>query len=182
MEIKGSNKYVTLYISSKFYSLDKMKITSSESKGKLEKPGKVLVTSLGFKTKIRLQKYKKARYAIRNVSEKELLKNIKEFEKIDKLPYTKKRPKHEPADRYFHLARHLEKCMMRSDNLNWYDHCSYTEMTDPSSNINVMNEDELKCSIVNKKLSENSSTNANESKRIIVHKNLSQNFSANKDE
>ena len=35
-EIRGSDKYVTLDISSKFYSLDKMKITSSESKGKLE--------------------------------------------------------------------------------------------------------------------------------------------------
>ena len=34
-EIKGSDKYVTLDISSKFDSLDKMKITSLESKGKL---------------------------------------------------------------------------------------------------------------------------------------------------
>ena len=33
-EIKGSDKYVNLDISSKFDSLDKMKITSSESKGK----------------------------------------------------------------------------------------------------------------------------------------------------
>ena len=34
-EIKGSDNYVTLGISLKFDSLDKMKITSSESKGKL---------------------------------------------------------------------------------------------------------------------------------------------------
>ena len=34
-EIKGSDNYVTLDISLKFDSLDKMKITSSESKGKL---------------------------------------------------------------------------------------------------------------------------------------------------
>ena len=33
-EIKGSDKYVTLDISSKFYTMDKIKITSSESKGK----------------------------------------------------------------------------------------------------------------------------------------------------
>ena len=33
-EIKGSEKYVTLEISSKFDSLDKMKITSSESEVK----------------------------------------------------------------------------------------------------------------------------------------------------
>ena len=34
-EIKDSDKIVTLDISSKFDSVDKMKITSSESKGKL---------------------------------------------------------------------------------------------------------------------------------------------------
>ena len=34
-EIRCSDKYITLDISSKFDSLDKMKITSSESKGKL---------------------------------------------------------------------------------------------------------------------------------------------------
>ena len=97
-EIRGSNKYVTLDISSKFDSLEKMKIISSESKGKLERSGKVLITSLGFKTKARSQKYKKARYAIGNVSEKDISKIIKKFEKIEKLPYEKKRPKHEPTD------------------------------------------------------------------------------------
>ena len=35
-EIKGIDKYVTLYILLKFYSMYKMKITYSESKGKLE--------------------------------------------------------------------------------------------------------------------------------------------------
>ena len=55
-EIRGSDKYVTLDIPLKFDSLDKMKITSSESKGKLERSGKGLITSLGFKTKARPQK------------------------------------------------------------------------------------------------------------------------------
>ena len=59
-----------------------MKTTSSEPKGKLERSGKGLITSLGLKTKERSQEYKKARYAIRNVSEKDLSKIIKEFEKI----------------------------------------------------------------------------------------------------
>ena len=81
-EIRGSDKYVTLDISSKFDSLDKMKITSSESKVKLGISGKGLITPLGFKTKARLQKYKKLRYAIGNVSEKDTSKIIKEFEKI----------------------------------------------------------------------------------------------------
>ena len=55
-EIKASDKYVTLDISSKFDSLENMKITSSESKGKLEISGKVLITSLVFKTKERSHK------------------------------------------------------------------------------------------------------------------------------
>ena len=72
------------------------------------------------------------------------MKIIKEFEKVEKLPYEKKRPKHEPTDRYFHLAWQLVKCMMRSDNLNWQDHGSYTKMTAPSSNVNVTDKDESK--------------------------------------
>ena len=63
-EIKGSDKIVTLNISAKFDSLKKMETTSSESKGKLGRPGKGLVTALAFKTKVRSSKYKKARYAI----------------------------------------------------------------------------------------------------------------------
>ena len=64
-----------------------------------------MITSLGFKAKSRPQKYKKARYAIGNVSEKDISKIMKEFEKIEKLPYEKKNPKHEPTDCYFYLAR-----------------------------------------------------------------------------
>ena len=52
-EIKGSDNYVTLDISSKFDSLDKMKTTSSESKGKLKISGKGLFTSLDFKAKVK---------------------------------------------------------------------------------------------------------------------------------
>ena len=108
-EIRSSDKYVTLDISSKFDSLENMKITYSKSKGKLEGSGKGLITFLGFKTKSRSQKYKKERYAIRNVSEKYISNIIKEFEKIEKLPYNKKRPKHEPTDNYSHLERQLCK-------------------------------------------------------------------------
>ena len=42
-----------------------------------------MITSLSFKAKVRPQKYKKARYAIVNVRKKDLLKIIKEFEKIE---------------------------------------------------------------------------------------------------
>ena len=64
-----------------------------------------MVTALDFKTKVRSPKYKKARYAIRNVSEKDLSNIIKEFDKIGKLIYEKKKPKHEPTPSYFHLVK-----------------------------------------------------------------------------
>ena len=84
-EIKGSDNIVTLNISAKFDSLNKMETTSSESKEKLGRSGKGLVTALDLKTKVRFRKkYKKARYAIGNVSEKDLSKNIKEFEQLSK--------------------------------------------------------------------------------------------------
>ena len=92
--------------------MDKMKITSSESKGKFKISGKGLVTSLGFNTKVRPQKYKNSRYAIRNVSKQDLSKIIREFEKFDKLPSEKKRPKHEPTGCYFYLSRQLVKYIM----------------------------------------------------------------------
>ena len=63
-EIKDSDKIVTLNVSIKFDSLNKMETTSSESKGKLGRSGKGLVTALALKTKVRSQKYKKARYAM----------------------------------------------------------------------------------------------------------------------
>ena len=103
-----------------------------------------LVTDMGFKIKVRSQKYKKARYAIVNVSEKDLSNIIKEFEKIRRLPYENKRPNHEPTPSYFCLVRQLAKCMMRSYKLNRHDHGSYTEMTAPLSNFNVTDEDESK--------------------------------------
>ena len=51
-EIKGSDKYVTLDISLKIYSLDKMKITSSDSRDNLVRPVKGFITSLGIKGKV----------------------------------------------------------------------------------------------------------------------------------
>ena len=50
-EIKGSYKYVTLEISLKFDSLDKIEIISSESKDDFVISGQGLITSLGIKAK-----------------------------------------------------------------------------------------------------------------------------------
>ena len=97
-EIKCSDKYVTLDISLKFDSLEKIKITSSDLKNKLERLGKGLITFLGFKAKVRPYKCKKEKHAIINVSKNDFLKIIREFEKLPYDIYEKKWPKHEPTD------------------------------------------------------------------------------------
>ena len=79
-DIKGSDKCVTLNISEKSDSLNKTETTSSGSKGKSERSGKGLVTALALKTKARSEKYRRARYALGNVSMKDLSNIIKEFE------------------------------------------------------------------------------------------------------
>ena len=103
-DIKGSDKIVTLNVSSKFDSLIKMETTSWESKRKLGRSGKWLVTAQALKNKVRSQKYKKARYAIVNVSMMDLSNIIKEFEKIGKVHYVKRIPKHEPTSSYYHIV------------------------------------------------------------------------------
>ena len=57
-----------------------------------------MINSLGYKAKLRPHKYKKERYAIVNVSKKDLLEIIKNFEKLPYESYEKKRPKYEPTD------------------------------------------------------------------------------------
>ena len=96
--IKGSDKYVTLDILLKFDSLEKMRITSSESKYNLERSGKGLITSMGFKAKERTKRNKMEMHAIRTVSKKELSKIIRDFEKLPYERYERKRPKYEPTD------------------------------------------------------------------------------------
>ena len=126
-EIKGSDKCVTLNISEKFDSMNKMETTSSESKGKLGRSGKGLVTALALKTKARSEKYKKARYAIVNVSMKDLSNIFKEFEKIVKVSYVKRIPKHDPTSRYYHLVRCIAECMLRCGEDNQHVHGGYTK-------------------------------------------------------
>ena len=55
-EIKGSDKYVTLNISSKFYSPDKIKTTSSESKGKFGNIRKGVGYRSGFQDQSKIAK------------------------------------------------------------------------------------------------------------------------------
>ena len=72
----------------------------------------------GFQDQSKVEKYKKARYAIRNVIKKDLSKIIKEFEKTGKVPYVKRIPKHEPTYSYYHIVRCIAACMMRFDEHN----------------------------------------------------------------
>ena len=97
--------YVTLNISLKFDSLDKIRIISSFSKVQLVRSGKSLINSLGISSKTRPKKYKKERCDIGNVSKKNLPKLIRKFEKSPYDIYEKKRPKHETTESYLYLAR-----------------------------------------------------------------------------
>ena len=58
-EIKGSDKIVTLNVSAKFDSLNKIETTSSESKVKMDGSGKGLGTSLALNTKARSKNIKR---------------------------------------------------------------------------------------------------------------------------
>ena len=127
---------------------------------------------------MRSSKCKKERYAIGNVSEKDISKIIKEFEKIGKLPYQKNMPKHEPTPSCFNLVMQLAKCMMRYDELNQHVHSSYTGKTAPSLNVNGTDEDKSNEIIVHENLSENQSKDVSESECKIIHGTLSQNNSA----
>ena len=146
-EIKDSDERVTLNmnevlkISEEFDYLDKMETTSSESKVKMKVSRKWLVTVLALKTKARLTKYKKARYAIGNVSMKDLSKKINEFENFVKVTHLKKTPKHEPTLSYFHLVECPRKCMMISGENNHQVHDGYGKETTSSSNVKDTDED-----------------------------------------
>ena len=78
--------------------LDKIRITSSETKDNSGRLGKGLITSLVLKAKTSPNKYKKSRYAIVNVSMKELSRIIRDFDKWPFISYESRRPKHEPSD------------------------------------------------------------------------------------
>ena len=55
----------------------------------------------GSQDQSKVEKYKKARYAIENVSMKDLSNKIKEFEKIVKVPYVKRIPNMNPLQFIF---------------------------------------------------------------------------------
>ena len=73
-DIKDGENFITLDISLKHFSLDKIKITISEPEDYLGRSGKGFITYMGTKTIVRLKKKKRAKYAINNVSLKKFPK------------------------------------------------------------------------------------------------------------
>ena len=107
----------------------------------MEGSGKWLVTALALKTKASPTKYKNSRYAIGNISMKDLSNKIKDFETLFKVPHLKKTPKHEPTLSYFHLFECLRKCMMRSGENNHHVHNGYEKEMALSSDVKDTDED-----------------------------------------
>ena len=75
---------------------------------------------------------------------KDLSNKIKEFEKIVKVPYLKRIPKHEPTFIYFHLVVCLQECMLRCGENNHHVQDGYEEEMAPSSDINDTTYDTLR--------------------------------------
>ena len=75
---------------------------------------------------------------------KDLSKIIRDFERIVKVPYVKRIPKHEPNSSYYHQVGCIAECILISDEYNHHVHNGYAEETDPSSNVNDTDEDESK--------------------------------------
>ena len=133
-----------------------------------------MITSLGLKAKTRPNKHKKARYAIKNVSKKDLSNIIREFDKLTYKSYERRRPNNEPTDSYFYLARHIGKCMMIADAHNLDNYLVKTKMTAtkqiPILHVCCKYEINLKEFIFDKNLSQIYSTDEDESKLILVDK------------
>ena len=66
--------------------------------------------------------------------------------------YEKKRPKREPINSYFYLARQLAKCMMQFNALNSHGYPVRTDITDPSLHVGSLDKDESKGIIAHKTL------------------------------
>ena len=136
--------YEILKFSENFDSLNKIKTTSSESKGKLGRSGKGLVTALTLKTKSRSKKYKKGKVCHRKCQNEGPFQYYQRVWKVVKVPYVKSIPKHEPTSIYHHLVGCITECMLRCGEDSQHVHDGYTEETALSSNVNDMDEDESK--------------------------------------
>ena len=85
----------------------------------------------------------------------------------------RKRPKHEPTDSYFYLARQLAKCMMRANAFNFHVEPVRTQMTNtqqiPILQVCSTDKSKSKLIIVDKNLLQVCSMDEIESERVIVN-------------
>ena len=102
---------------------------------------------------------------------KNFSKIIREFDRLPYKIYERRRPKHEPTDSYFYLARQLEKFMMRADALNLESYPVIVEMTGvkhiPILHVCYMDSSESKEFLVDKTLSQVCSRDEDK-KNIVV--------------
>ena len=102
-EIRNGEQCIDLDISLNFVSTNKMKIISLEPKYYLRRSGKWLITSLGFKTIRSSKNINKVRFAINEVSLKNIFKIIRESMGVHYKGYVSESSRHMPTDSYFYL-------------------------------------------------------------------------------
>ena len=103
---------------------------------------------------------------------KDLSNIIRTFEKLYYKCYERRRPKHEPTDSYFYLARQLVKFIMRADSINLQVDPVRTEVTDEKQTLilHVCSMDDIKSKefLVDKQLSRVYSTDYGKLESIIA--------------
>ena len=111
--------------------------------------------------------------AIINVSMKDLSRIIKDFKKLCYKGYVCKKPKHEPNDSNFYVARQLAKSMTRDGVLNFHAEPVRTEMTGTHKilTLHVCDLDKIRPKeiLAGKKILQVCSINYRESETVIVH-------------
>ena len=121
---------------------------------------------MGLKAKSMSKRYKKARYAIWNVSKKYLSNIVKDLYKLPYKIYERRRPKREPIDSYFYQTIQLANFIMRDDALN--SHVYFDTKQIPVLHVCSTYKSELKEFLGNETLSQIYSRDEDESKGIIV--------------
>ena len=103
---------------------------------------------------------------------RDLLKIIRELEKLPYKSYDRRSTEHDPTDSYFYLERQLAKCIMRDDSLNLDNYPTETEMAGvkqiPISHVCSTDDSKSKDFLVDENLSQVCSMDEGESECVIV--------------
>ena len=96
IDIKNSEQYIVLDISPKHDFLDNREVESSESRGYIGRPVKVLTSSLDIRTKSQ-KKQKKVKFLLADITNQYLKKFLKKFNNLPCLEYNSKQVHNEPT-------------------------------------------------------------------------------------